>query len=129
MSRCVTDLSEVCWEANLQGVTAMKSKLGAVLAAAGCALALSVASAKAATITETINFTASGFQPPGAPVDPVMGSFTITLDPTVDTSFATTITFNNEHHARGQCTFLFLCRQQLGRVSYCVLTRFSCKLW
>ena len=63
----------------------MKSKLGAVLAAAGCALALSVASAKAATITETINFTASGFQPPGAPVDPVMGSFTITLDPTVDT--------------------------------------------
>jgi len=95
MSRCVTDLSEVCWEANLQGVTAMKSKLGAVLAAAGCALALSVASAKAATITETINFTASGFQPPGAPVDPVMGSFTITLDPTVDTSFATTITFNN----------------------------------
>src|SRR2546430_3039489 len=73
----------------------MKSKLGAVLAAAGCALILSVGGAKAATITETINFTASGFQPAGAPVDPVMGSFTITLDPTVDTSFATTITFNN----------------------------------
>jgi hypothetical protein len=73
----------------------MKSKLGAVLAAAGCALALSVGGAKAVTITKTINFTASGFQPAGAPVDPVMGSFIITLDPTVDTSFATTITFNN----------------------------------
>ncbi len=108
----------------------MKSKLGAVLAAAGSALALSVGGAKAATITETINFTASGFQPAGAPVDPVMGSFTITLDPTVDTSFATTITFNNVSITpRGQCTFLFLCGQQLGRVSYCVLTRFSCKLW
>jgi hypothetical protein len=73
----------------------MKSKLGAVLAAAGCALILNVGGAKAAMITETINFTASGFQPAGAPVDPVMGSFTITLDPAVNTSFATTITFNN----------------------------------
>ena len=63
MSRCVTDL--ICSQtgANLEGVTAMKSKLGAVLAAAGCALILSVGGAKAATITETINFTASGFQP------------------------------------------------------------------
>jgi hypothetical protein len=73
----------------------MKSKLCVALAAAGCALALGVGGATAATITETIKFTASGFQPAGAPVDPVMGSFTITLDPTVDTSFATTITFQN----------------------------------
>jgi hypothetical protein len=39
--------------------------------------------ASAATITETIDFTASGFTPSGAPVDPVIGSFTITLDPTM----------------------------------------------
>ena len=50
-------------------------------------LALGTGPANATTITETINFTASGFQPAGAPVDPVMGSFTITLDPTVDTPF------------------------------------------
>ena len=63
MSRCVTDL--ICSQtgANLEGVTAMKSKLGAVLAAAGCALAVSIGGTKAATVTETINFTASGFQP------------------------------------------------------------------
>ena len=90
----------------------MKSKLGAVLAAAGCALALSVGGAKAATITETINFTASGFQPAGAPVDPVMGSFTITLDPTVDTPFTvppvgTAITFNNVNITPGASAPLF----------------------
>jgi hypothetical protein len=73
----------------------MKSKLCVALAAAGCGLALGAGGATAAMITETIKFTASGFQPAGAPVDPVMGSFTITLDPTVDTSFATTITFQN----------------------------------
>jgi hypothetical protein len=39
--------------------------------------------ASAATITETIDFTASDFTPSGAPVDPVIGSFTITLDPTM----------------------------------------------
>ena len=77
----------------------MKSRLSVALAATGCVLALSIAAAHAGTITETINFTASGFGV-GAPVDPVMGSFTITLDPTVDTPFSvppvgTTITFNN----------------------------------
>jgi hypothetical protein len=71
----------------------MKSLSGWIVAT--CIFALDVGPANATTITETINFTASGFQPAGAPVDPVMGSFTITLDPTVDTSFATTITFNN----------------------------------
>jgi hypothetical protein len=99
----------------------MKSKLGAVLAAAGCALALSVASAKAATITETINFTASGFQPPGAPVDPVMGSFTITLDPTVDTSFATTITFNNVNITLGASApfFFYVANSSGGSLTVC----------
>ena len=62
-------------------------------------LALGAGPVNATTITETVNFTASGFGA-GAPVDPVMGSFTITLDPTVDTPFSippvgTTITFNS----------------------------------
>jgi hypothetical protein len=65
-----------------------------------CILALGAGPANATTITEIINFTASGFSPGGAPVDPVMGSFTITLDPTVDTPFTippvgTTITLDN----------------------------------
>ena len=98
----------------------MKSKLGAVLVGAGCALALSVGSAKAATITETINFTASGFQPPGAPVDPVMGSFTITLDPTVDTSFAT-ITFNNVTITLGASApfFFYVANSSGGSLTVC----------
>jgi hypothetical protein len=73
------------------------------LFAAICALALGAEARKTAsagTITETINFTASDFEDFGlnAPVDPVMGSFTITLDPTMSTRPAfggTTITFDN----------------------------------
>src|SRR5262245_1112470 len=68
------------------------------LFAAICALALGAEAPKTAsagTITETINFTASGFHSftPGfsVPVDPVIGSFTITLDPTI-TTIGTTIT-------------------------------------
>jgi hypothetical protein len=67
------------------------------LFAATCALALGAEATKAAsaaTITETINFNASGF-PPGAPVDPVTGSFTITLDPTTSISHGTTITLDH----------------------------------
>jgi hypothetical protein len=75
------------------------------LFAAICALALGAEATKTAsadTITETINFTASGFRDvnhPGVsvPVDPVIGSFTITLDPTISTTSTTgtTITLNN----------------------------------
>jgi hypothetical protein len=53
------------------------------LFAAICAVALSAEGTKTAnatTITNTINFTASGF-PADAPVASVTGSFTITLDP------------------------------------------------
>jgi len=50
--------------------------------------------ASAATITETIDFTASDFTPSGAPVDPVIGSFTITLDPTMMILGGTTLTLN-----------------------------------
>jgi hypothetical protein len=99
----------------------MKSKLGAMLAAAGCALAVSIAGTKAATITETINFTASGFQPAGAPVNPVTGSFTITLDPTVNTSFATTITFNNVNITPGASApfFFYVANSSGGSLTVC----------
>jgi hypothetical protein len=121
MSRCVTDL--ICSQTGgkLEGVTAMKSKLGAVLAAAGCALAVSIGGTKAATITETINFTASGFQPAGAPVNPVTGSFTITLDPTVNTSFATTITFNNVNITPGASApfFFYVANSSGGSLTVC----------
>jgi hypothetical protein len=60
----------------------MKSNLRVALVA-GYVLALSGGAAYAATITDIISFTASGFGA-GAPVDPVIGTFTITLDPTVD---------------------------------------------
>jgi hypothetical protein len=56
-------------------------------------------SVKANLITETINFTASDFSPEegfgAAPMDPVTGSFTITLDPTVDYTVGTTISLNS----------------------------------
>ena len=55
-----------------EGRSHMKAKLSAALVA-GCVLALSGGAAYAATITDIINFTASGFEA-GAPVDPVIGS-------------------------------------------------------
>ena len=64
----------------------------AATALTGALFALTPAHANA--VTETIDFTARGFLA-GAPVDPVMGSFTITLDPTVLVQRATTVAFNN----------------------------------
>jgi hypothetical protein len=64
------------------------------LAAATCALALSTATpANSALITQTFNFTASGFD--AAPFDPVFGSFTITFDPAVSVGGGTTIVLNS----------------------------------
>ena len=68
---------------------AMKTLSGWIVAIG--LLALGAGPANATTITETINFTAHNFSELGGgstvpPVDPVMGSFTITLDPAVDTS-------------------------------------------
>lgn len=57
----------------------------AVLGVAALSAALSVCLpgiGDAGTVTETYSFAASGFNPPGAPVDPVTGSFTVTFDPT-----------------------------------------------
>ena len=71
-----------------------------------CAVALGVEAAKpanAAMITETINFTATGFGTvaPLPPVSTVIGSFTITFDPTVTVSHGTTITINSVNVPQG----------------------------
>jgi hypothetical protein len=86
-----------------------------------CRVCVSIGGTKAATITETINFTASGFQPAGAPVNPVTGSFTITLDPTVNTSFATTITFNNVNITPGASApfFFYVANSSGGSLTVC----------
>jgi len=69
----------------------MKALAGWVSAA--CIFALGIGPANAIAITETINFTASGFA--GAPIEPVIGSFTITFDPTTSINVGTTITLDN----------------------------------
>jgi hypothetical protein len=74
-----------------RGGTAMKELPGWI--AAACVLALGAGPANAAMITETIDFTATGFLA-SAPVNPVTGSFTITLDPAVLVTRATTVTLN-----------------------------------
>jgi hypothetical protein len=74
------------------------------LLSAVCAVALGAGAAKTANasmITETINFTATGFVT-GAPVNPVIGSFTITFDPMVTVvGQGTTITFNSVNIPQG----------------------------
>jgi hypothetical protein len=95
----------------------MKSKLSALVT--GYVLALSGGAAYAATITDIINFTASGFEA-GAPVDPVIGSFTITLDPTVD-NFAGTSVVVNSINIPGSGTPVFQYRASVlgGLLSVC----------
>src|SRR5215472_8743501 len=77
----------------------MKSMTLGALAFAGALALASTGAAKpanATTITETISFTASVFlTSPLAPVDPVIGAFTITLDPTISITRGTTITLDN----------------------------------
>jgi hypothetical protein len=77
---------------------AIHTKALPYLITAICAVALSAEATKTAdaiTITETINFTATGFLA-GAPVNPVTGSFTITLDPAGPLiNDGTTVTLNN----------------------------------
>jgi hypothetical protein len=74
------------------------------LLTAVCAMALSGGAAKtanASVITETINFSATGFGS-GAPFSSATGSFTITFDPLVTVvGEATTITFNGVNIPQG----------------------------
>jgi hypothetical protein len=101
----------------------MKSKLSAALVA-GCVLALSGGVAYAATITNIITFTASGFfvspYHPNAPVDPVIGSFTITLDPTVDNLAGTSVVVNSINIPGGGTPFfLYYASVDGGRLALC----------
>jgi hypothetical protein len=90
-----------------------------------CAVAMGAEATKtanAAPITEAINFTATGFGPlPGAPVDPVMGSFTITFDPLVSVAHGTTITFNNVNIPQGAFPpyFIYVTDQGGGTLFAC----------
>jgi hypothetical protein len=78
-----------------------KSCLASVGAfAATCIVALGAGPANANSITETIDFTAANFVTTlgsgTAPVDPVTGSFTITLEPTMAPIIGgTTVTLNS----------------------------------
>jgi hypothetical protein len=78
--------------------------------AAICAVALSAETTKtasAATITDIITFTASGFEA-GAPVDPVIGSFTVTFDPTATEVVIGTSVVVNSINVAGAGTPFFL---------------------
>jgi hypothetical protein len=79
------------WERVMKNMT-----LGAFAFACAVALATTGADklANATTITETIDFTGSDFTP-SAPIDPVIGAFTITLDPTISITGGTTVTLDN----------------------------------
>ena len=97
------------------GGTDMKLKINAALVSVLCATALSVSLApiRAETITDIINFTASGFSPPSnpgdpVPVDPVTGSFTITFDPTVTNNVVGTSVVVNSINLIGGSTPFFL---------------------
>ena len=74
------------------------------LLAAVCAAALGAGAAKTANasmITETVNFTATGFGP-GAPFSSATGSFTITFDPLVTVvGEGTSITFKSVNIPQG----------------------------
>ena len=74
------------------------------LLSAVCAVALGAGAAKTANasmITETVNFTATGFGA-GAPFSSATGSFTITFDPLVTVvGQGTTITFNSANIPQG----------------------------
>ena len=89
------------------------------LFAAICTVALSAGAMKtanAATITETDNFTASGFTPSGSPVDPWTGSFTRTFDPTVSSSGALNA-FSSNLLAGRYGTFTFVVVPQSGELT------------
>lgn len=72
-------------------------------AALAAAMMLGTGSAaSAATVVKKFDFTATGFTPVGAPVNPVIGSITIEFDPTVSVSQSTSgITLNSLNIAMG----------------------------
>jgi hypothetical protein len=92
--------------------------------AAAWILALGTGSANAMTITEIINFTASSFRA-GAPVDPVIGSFTITFDPTTSVNVGTTITLNDLNITPSVNPLFFAYFAPTGQLGVCSTASFS----
>jgi len=92
-------------------------KAPSYLVAAVCAVALGAGAAKranASMITETINFTATGFGA-GAPFSSATGSFTITFDPLVTVvGQGTTITFNSVNIPQGNLAPYFFYNANLS---------------
>jgi hypothetical protein len=94
------------------------------LLAALCAVALGAGAAKtanASTITETINFSATGFGM-GAPFSSATGSFTITFDPLVTVvGQGTTITFSSVNIPQGNLAPYFFYNANLsgGTLTVC----------
>jgi hypothetical protein len=112
-------------------------KAPSYLVAAVCAVALGAGAAKTANasmITETINFTATGFGA-GAPFSSATGSFTITFDPLVTVvGQGTTITFNSVNIPQGNLApyffynanlsggLLTVCSPSQASVSTCIVS-------
>jgi hypothetical protein len=83
-----------------------------------CAFAISAGATKTANAvaaTFTIDFGASGFVPLSAPVDPVTGSFTVTLDPSV-TSLGGSATLNSLNINVGAIGFHYVSSMFNGRL-------------
>jgi hypothetical protein len=98
----------------------MKLRISLALASVLCAVALSVSLARADTITDIITFTASDFISGDPPVDPVIGTFTITLDPTVDNFAGTSVVVNSINIPGGGTPFFrYLASFNGGRLTVC----------
>jgi hypothetical protein len=70
--------------------------------------------ASADSITRTFSFTGSGFGPT-APIDPVLGSFTVTFDPTL-TNFGSLPSFTSNLNVAGPYNFIFRPSQNFGEL-------------
>lgn len=67
----------------------MRSKIRFICLAAAIGITAPMSVAEASPITETFDFTGTGFGPAGGPLSSLLGSFTITFDPNVSQAFTT----------------------------------------
>ena len=93
----------------------MNSKVLSISTAIAILTAACGTAVNASTTTFDVSFSASNFFPAGAPKDPVIGSFTVTFDPTINyfTDTTTGITLNTLNINLGS-TFGFLYNSTSG---------------
>ena len=105
-------------------------KLKSVLIAATVVILASVTStiSRAALITETIDFSFSNFIPSGSPIDPWTGSFTITYDPSLNSSGSLTAFSSNLPAVYDPFVWTFGSSQQLIIGDACNLVFNSCSV-